>query len=162
MFDEKGKCPDSSYSRLKRHFSTKWIKNYDAAFVFRVFYPAIVLLLSGSLDQLSESTDGEVLEKAMPYLKAIITAGFLVSLEVINATLKLTKTVEKKLQGIKKLFFCIRYYKNYQLQTCKQSFRNNEEIFVGIFRHAEGVYGESIPMPRIVNRLTSRTNPLIV
>ena len=50
------------------------------------------------------SRDGEVLERAMPYLKATTTAGFLVSLEVINATLKLTKTVAKKLSGIKKLF----------------------------------------------------------
>ena len=40
----------------------------------------------------------------MPYLKAITTAGFLVSPEVINAALKLTITVAKKLQGIKKLF----------------------------------------------------------
>ena len=40
----------------------------------------------------------------MLYLKAITTAGFLVSLEVINATLKLTIAVVKKLQGIKKLF----------------------------------------------------------
>ena len=40
----------------------------------------------------------------MPYLKAITVAGFLVSLVVINATLKLTKTVAKKLQNIKKLF----------------------------------------------------------
>ena len=40
----------------------------------------------------------------MPYLKAITTSGLLVSLEVINATLKLTITVPKKLQGIKKLF----------------------------------------------------------
>ena len=39
----------------------------------------------------------------MPYLKAIETAAFLVRLEVINATLKLTKTVVKKLPGIKKL-----------------------------------------------------------
>ena len=60
--------------------------------------------LVGSLDQLSESRDGKVLERAMPYLKAITTAGFLVSLEVINATPKLTKTVAKKLQGIMKLF----------------------------------------------------------
>ena len=37
----------------------------------------------------------------LPYLKAITTVGFLVSLEVINAPLKLTKTVAKKLQGIK-------------------------------------------------------------
>ena len=40
----------------------------------------------------------------MPYLKAITTAGILVSPEVINATLKLTISVVKKLQGIKKLF----------------------------------------------------------
>ena len=40
----------------------------------------------------------------MPYLKVITTAGFLVSPEVINATVKLTITVAKKLQGIKKLF----------------------------------------------------------
>ena len=40
----------------------------------------------------------------MPCSKAITTAGFLASLEVINATLKLTKTVAKKVQGIKKLF----------------------------------------------------------
>ena len=40
----------------------------------------------------------------MPYLKAITTAGFLLGPEVINATLKLTLIVAKKLQGIKKLF----------------------------------------------------------
>ena len=48
--------------------------------------------------------NGEVLGRTMLYLKAITTAGFLVSLEVINATLKLNKTVAKKLQAIKKLF----------------------------------------------------------
>ena len=94
------KCSDSLHSPLKRNCFTKWIENYDAVFVFREFYPAVV----GSLDQLSESKDGEVLERAMPYLKAITTAGFWVSLKVINATLKLTKTVAKKLLGIKKLF----------------------------------------------------------
>ena len=76
------------------------ITNYNAVFVFKKFYPTVV----GSLDQLSESRDGEVLERPMPYLKAITTAGNLISLEVINATLKITKTVAKKLQGIKKLF----------------------------------------------------------
>ena len=94
------KCPHSSPSHMKRNCSTKWIENYDVVFVFKEFYPAV----GGFLEQLSESRDGQVLERAMPYLKAITTAGFLVSLEVINATLKLTKTVAKKLQGIKKLF----------------------------------------------------------
>ena len=70
------KCPESSHLPLKRNCSTKWIENYDAVFVFKEFYPAVV----GSLDQLSESREGEVLERAMIYLKAI-TAGFLVSLE---------------------------------------------------------------------------------
>ena len=95
-----GRCSDSSHSRLKRHCSTKWIEDHDAVFVFKEFYPAVV----GYLHQLSELRDGEGLERAMPYLKAVTTAGFLVSLEVINATLKLTMTVAKKLQGIKKLF----------------------------------------------------------
>ena len=94
-----GKCPDSSHSPLKCHCSTKWIENYDV-FVFKEFYPAVV----GSLYQLSESRDGEVLERPMPYLKAMTTAGFLASVEVFNATLKLTKTAAKQLQGIKKLF----------------------------------------------------------
>ena len=85
---------------MKRNCSTKWIENYNAVFVFKKFYPAVV----GSIDQLSESRDGEVLERPMPYLKAITTAGALISLEVINAMLKLTKTVAKKIQGIKKLF----------------------------------------------------------
>ena len=40
----------------------------------------------------------------MFYVKATTTLGFLVSLEVINATLNLTKAVAKKLQGIKKVF----------------------------------------------------------
>ena len=40
----------------------------------------------------------------MPCLKATTTARFLVSLGVINVTLKLTKIVAKKLQGIKKLY----------------------------------------------------------
>ena len=43
-----------------------------------------------------------------------------------------------------------------------QAFRDNEEIFVGFFTHAKGVYGESIPMPRIVNRQGNRTNSLAV
>ena len=94
------KCPDSLRLPLKRNCSTKWIENYNAVFVFKEFYPAVV----GSLDQLSKSRDGEVLERPMPYLKAITTAGVLISLEVINATLKLTGTVAKKLQGTKKLF----------------------------------------------------------
>ena len=38
----------------------------------------------------------------MAYLKAIRAVGFLVSLEVIKAALKLTITVAKKLQDIKK------------------------------------------------------------
>ena len=36
------------------------------------------------------------------------------------------------------------------ITSCKdvtQAFRYNEEIFIGLFRHAEGVFGESIPMP---------------
>ena len=94
------KCPDSSRSPLKRNCSTKWIENYDVVFVFKEFYPVVV----GSLDQLSETRDGEVLGRAMPYLKVITTVEFLVSLEVINATQKLTKTIAKKLQGIKKLY----------------------------------------------------------
>ena len=61
-------------------------------------------MVVGSLDQLSESRDGEFLERAMPYLKSITTAWLLVSLEVINSTMKITKTTAKKLQGIKKLF----------------------------------------------------------
>ena len=46
----------------------------------------------------------KVFGRAMPYWKVITTARFLVSLEVINATLKLTIIVAKKLHGIKKLF----------------------------------------------------------
>ena len=62
------RCPDSSRSHLKRNCFTKWIENYDAVFVFKEFYPVVV----GSLDQLPESRNGEVL--GSPYLKAITTA----------------------------------------------------------------------------------------
>ena len=113
-----GKCPDFSHSPLKRNCSTKWIEKYDAVFVFKKFYPAVV----GSLDQLSESRDGEVLGRAMPYLKAITTAGFLVNLEVINATLKLTKSVAKCYKASKNYFDCIRCYEYYQLQRCYLDF----------------------------------------
>ena len=84
---------------MKRNGSTKWNENDDFVSIFQEFCPAA----AGSLDQLSESRDKKVLGRAMPYLKAIAIAGFLVSLEVINASLKLTKTVAKKLLGIKKL-----------------------------------------------------------
>ena len=62
---------------MKRHCSTKWIENHDAVFVFKKFYPAVV----GSLDQLSESRNGEFLGRAMFYVKATPTPVFLVSLE---------------------------------------------------------------------------------
>ena len=55
---------------LKRNCSIKWIENYDVVFVFKEFFPAVV----GSLDQLSKSRDGEVLERAMPSLKVITKA----------------------------------------------------------------------------------------
>ena len=76
------KCPDSSHSPLKRHCSAKWIENYGSVFGFKEFYPAV----AGSLDQLPESRDGKTLRRAVPYLKAITTPGFLVSLEVMIAT----------------------------------------------------------------------------
>ena len=93
----------------------------------------------------------EFFERAISYLKAITTPVFLVSLEVINATLNLTKPVAKKTEHQKtasrNYFDCIRFYQYYQLQRCMQAFWDNEEIFVGLFRYAEGLYGESIPMP---------------
>ena len=66
--------------------------------LFSRSFPAVV----GFLDQLSKSRDGEVLGR--PSVKAITTTKFLVDLEIINATLKLTKTVAKKFHGIKKLY----------------------------------------------------------
>ena len=39
-----------------------------------------------------------------------------------------------------------------------EAFRDNEELFVGLFRHAEGLYGKSIPMPRITNWQANRAN----
>ena len=39
------KCVDSSHSPLKRNCFTKWIENYDVVFVFKEFYPAVVVLL---------------------------------------------------------------------------------------------------------------------
>ena len=61
-------------------------------------------MVLGSLDQLPESRDGEFLGRAMFYVKATTTPGFLVSLEVINAILNRIKPVAKKLKGIKELF----------------------------------------------------------
>ena len=43
-----------------------------------------------------------------------------------------------------------------------QAFRGNKKIFGALFRYAEGLYGESIPMPRIVNRQACRRNPLAI
>ena len=41
-----------------------------------------------------------------------------------------------------------------------QAFRDNEEIFLGLFRHVENLQGESILMPRIVNRQANRADSL--
>ena len=82
---------------MNRNCFTYLIENYDAVFVFKEFYRTVV----GYLDQLSQSRDGEVLGRAVPYLKTITTPECLVSLEVINAILKLTKTVARMPQGIK-------------------------------------------------------------
>ena len=84
----------------------------------RSFIPAVV----GYLDQLSEPRDEEVLGRAMFYVKATTTSGFLVSLDVINATLKLTKPVTKSYRILKNNFKCIRYYEYYQLQRCDEGF----------------------------------------
>ena len=66
----------------------------------RSFIRRLLVLLINCQNQEME----KFLERAMSYLKAITTAGFLVRLKVINATLKLAKTVAKKLHVIKKLF----------------------------------------------------------
>ena len=89
----------------------------------------------------------------MPYLKATTTAGFLVSPEVINATLKLTIVVAKKATGHQEIILtALDATSITSSKEVIQTFRNNEKIFAGLFRHADGLYGESIPMPRIVNR----------
>ena len=150
------KCPDSSRSPLKRNCSTKWIENYNAVFVLKKFYPAVV----GSLDQLSESRDGEVLERAIPYLKAITRAGVLISLEVINATETYQNSC-KEATGHQEIILTA--LDTTRITSCKdviQAFRDNEKIFAVLFRHAESVYGDSIPMPRIINRQANRANPL--
>ena len=92
------------------------------------------------------------------YSKAITTPGVLVGLEVIDAILNIIKPVAKKLQGIQGTILTALN----AIASCKdviQVFRNNEEIFVGLFRHAEGLYGESIPMSQIVNQPANRANP---
>ena len=43
-----------------------------------------------------------------------------------------------------------------------QAFRGNEEIYVRLFRHAEDVYRESVPMSRIVNQQTNGAKILAV
>ena len=51
------------------------------------------------------------------------------------------------------------------ITSCKdviQAFRDNEKIFVELFRPAEDLYGEFIPTPRIVNRQAKRLNPVVV
>ena len=92
------------------------------------------------------------------------THGFLVSLEVVNATLKLNyQNSCKEATGHQEIILTaldatgITSHKD-----VIQAFRDNEEIFVGLFTHAEGLYGEFIPMPRIVNRQANRANPLAV
>ena len=123
------KFPDSSHSRLNRHCSTRWIEHHDAVFVFKELYSAV----AGSLDQLSESRDGEVVRRAMSYFKAITTLGFLVSLEVINAILNTTKAVAKKLHGIQETILTALN----AIASSKdviQAFRDNEEIFVGLIQ----------------------------
>ena len=85
-------------------------------------------------------------------------AWFLVSIEVINATPNLTKIVVTEHQEI-----ILTVLDATSITSCRdviQAFRNNKEIFVELFRHAEGLYGESIPMPRMVNRQANRANPL--
>ena len=96
----------------------------------------------------------------MPYLKAITTAVFLCSYQCC------TKTYHNSCKGAtghQKMILTALHATS--ITICKdeiQAFRDNEEIFVGLFRHAEGLYGESISMPRIVNRQAKRANPLAV
>ena len=121
------KCPDSSLSRLKRHCFTNWIEDHDAVFVFKEFYPAVV----GYLNQLSESRDGEVLGKAIFYVKATTTPGFLVCLEVINATLNPTKSIAQKLLVIKETILSAldaRIITNYK--DVIRAFRDNKKYLL--------------------------------
>ena len=62
-------------------------------------------MIVGYLDQLSESRDEEIFGRAMFHVKETTTPGFLVSLEVINATLNLTKPVAKKATGHQETVF---------------------------------------------------------
>ena len=148
------KCPDSLHSRLKRHCTTKWVENQEAVIVFKEMYLAAV----GALDELSESRDGEAAGKAMSHLKMITTPDFLICMEVLNAVLNITKPVARKLQGTQETILTALD----AITSCKdviEALRNNEEEFERLFRHAEDFYGESIPMPRVINRQANRANP---
>ena len=143
-----GKFPNSSRSCLKHHCSTKWIENYDAVFIFKEFYSAV----AGSLDQLSGS--GYALFES--------NNNSWVRLEVINAAETYQNSC-KEATGYQEIILTALDATN--ITSCKdvtQAFRENEEVFVGLFRHADGVYGESIPIPRIVNWQANRANLLAV
>ena len=43
-----------------------------------------------------------------------------------------------------------------------QGFRDNRKIFLGLLKHAKGLYRKSIPVPQIVNRQNNRANLLAV
>ena len=91
-------------------------------------------------------------------MKAITIPAFLVSLEVIDAILNYAKPVAKELQGIQEtILSALDAITNFKKVV--QAFRDNEEIFVGLFRHADGLCGESIPVPRIVIRQANGANP---
>ena len=70
----------------------------------------------------------------MSYMKAITAPGFLINFEVNNAILNLIKLVAKKLQGIQEPISTALD----AIISCKdviQVFRDDEEIFVGLFRY---------------------------
>ena len=100
------------------------------------FIQRLLILLINYQNQEMEKFFG----RAMPYLKAITTAGFLDSPEVINATFKTYQNSCKKATWHQEIV--LPALDATSITSCKDvilAFRDNKEIFVGLFRHAEGL-----------------------
>lgn len=143
-------CPETARTRLKNHCATRWVERHEAVLSFKELYPAVV----ASLEEIAQ-WPGDTGSTAVLFLRSL-DGSFLVTMEILGTILQITKPLSQNLQSksqnvhnaVESVKDCINVLNKYRA----------DDTFTDIFKRASELYGEEIPIPRLVGRQKHRSN----
>ena len=142
--------------RLKKMCPTRWVESQEST----EFFASMFLPVKTACDRLSIGDFGPLVAgKCLGFLKQITTPSFLVSMHTLSLCLSTTRPLSVLLQKSD-----LDVYRAMQsIESCETAIQKyrDDNSFQEIFSAAQDDLGEEVEIciPRIVSRMTKRSNP---